>query len=154
MVNSKDKGARAESLAKELLVSFTRLNWQRVPQSGGLSKEHKLKGDLYIPNEKNIYCIEVKHYKDDHLTSKLLTSTNPQLLDWWNQTVREAQEIERQPLLLFKFDRSKWFICTECTLEDYELNNKPYFIYKYNDKDLILQKFEDWLNVIERKFIK
>ena len=104
MVDSRQKGARAEAAAKGLLIKHTNLDWQRTPGSGALNKQHKLKGDLYIPDEKNHYCVEVKHYKDDHLTSKLLTDKKPQLIKWWEQAVRQANEVERVPLLLFKFD--------------------------------------------------
>lgn len=110
MVDSRQKGARAESAAKGLLIKHTKLGWERTPGSGALNAKHKLKGDLYIPDCKNKFCIEVKHYKDDHLTSKLLTDKTPQILKWWEQAVRQGEETDRVPLLLFKFDRSKWFV--------------------------------------------
>ena len=112
MVDSRQKGARAESALKKVLRDATGLNFQRTPGSGALNETHKLKGDIYIPNEKNNYCIEVKHYKDDHLTSKLLTSKNPQLIEWWKQAVRQAEQVDMKPILFFKFDRSKWFMAT------------------------------------------
>ena len=110
MVDSRQKGGRAEAAAKKLLIDKTGLDWQRTPGSGALNEAHKLKGDLYIPDEKNKFCVEVKHYKDDHLTSKILTSKDPQLLQWWEQAVRQGLQVGREPLLLFKFDRSKWFV--------------------------------------------
>lgn len=118
MVDSRKKGYAAELAAKKILIKYTGLNWQRTPLSGALDEKHGLKGDLYIPDCKQRYCVEVKHYKDDHLTSKILTSKNPILLDWWAQTVRESVQVDRRPLLLFKFDRSKWFVATN-ELMDY-----------------------------------
>ena len=146
MVDSRQKGARAENQAKELLVKHSKLNWQRVPGSGALDEKHGLKGDLYIPNEKNVFCVEVKHYKDDHLTSKLLTGKTPQLIEWWKQTIRESAQVDRTPLLMFKFDRSKWFICTSLKFEC-PPNNVRNFVYywKEGDEHLILQLAEDWL---------
>ena len=38
------------------------------------------------------YVIEIKHYCDDHLTSKVLTGKDPQLLQFWQQTVRETNQ--------------------------------------------------------------
>jgi Holliday junction resolvase len=153
MVDSRQKGARAEAQAKQTLIQHTGLNWQRVPGSGALDEKHGLKGDLYVPNEKNVYCVEVKHYKDDHLTSKILTSKDPQLMKWWSQTVRESKQVDREPLLLFKFDRSKWFACAEYTFEEYEYNDMPRLVY-YDDNnfELIIQTLENWLKV-KRKFI-
>ena len=110
MVDSRQKGRTAETNAKKELIKLTGLGWERTPLSGALSAKHKLKGDLYVPDTPIKYCVEVKHYKEDHLTSKLLTSKNPQFQTWWEQTVREAREINKEPLLIFKFDRSKWFV--------------------------------------------
>lgn len=109
MIDSRQKGRTAENNAKKTLIDLTGLGWERTPMSGALDPKHKLKGDLYIPGENLIYCVEVKHYKDDHLTSKLITSANPMLLKWWDQTVREAKQIGKEPLLLFKYNRSRWF---------------------------------------------
>lgn len=110
MVDSRIKGATAETKAKELLVKYTKLNWQRTPGSGALNEVHMMKGDLYIPNCNNNYCVEVKHYKDDQITSKLLTGTAPIFLSWWYQTESQAIKVGKLPLLIFKFDRSKWFV--------------------------------------------
>lgn len=109
-VDSRAKGARAESDMAKFLNTKTGLNFKRVPLSGGLHESHGLKGDLYLVNALNIYCIEVKHYKDDHISSKILTDKTPQILEWVIQTKREAAQISRKPLLIFKFDRSKIFV--------------------------------------------
>lgn len=109
MVDPRAKGARAETVIKEALKKHTGLGWERVPGQGALDPKHKLKGDLYIPNANNLYCVEAKHYADDHLTSAVLTSKNPQLLQFWQQTVREAGQVGKEPLLIFKHDRSKLF---------------------------------------------
>jgi hypothetical protein len=109
VVDSRAKGARAETLIRDSLRVHTKLNWERVPSSGALDPKHGLKGDLYVPNEKNLFCVEVKHYADDHLTSKILTDRNPQLIEWWKQALRQGIQVEKIPLLVFKFDRSKIF---------------------------------------------
>lgn len=115
MTDSRAKGARGETTVRDALRQLTGLKWERVPMSGALSPTHKLKGDLYLPETPMRYCVEVKNYAEDHFTSKLLTSKNPQLIDWWEQTVREAMEVDKEPLLIFKFDRSKLFVAYETT---------------------------------------
>ena len=55
MVDSRAKGARGEYLVRDLLREYTNLQFERVPMSGALEY---LKGDLYVPNEKNYFCIE------------------------------------------------------------------------------------------------
>lgn len=109
MVDSREKGARAETVVKDTLKKLTGLAWERTPGSGALDPKHMLKGDLYVPNAANLYCVEVKHYAEDHFTSKILTSKDPQLFKWWDQTLRQSIQMNRKPLLIFKFDRSKLF---------------------------------------------
>lgn len=139
MVDSRQKGARAEHVVKELLKQATDLNWQRVPASGALSAEHGLKGDLYLPSCNNMFCIEVKHYKDDKLTSKVLTDNKPQISEWWNQAKRQGEQVNKEPLLFFKFDRSKIFVATK---------RKPKHVTKYmyiKFLDIYTLLAEEWL---------
>jgi hypothetical protein len=149
MVDSRAKGARAESAAKDILIRYTKLGWERTPGSGALDEKHKLKGDLYLPDCKNNFCVEVKHYKDDHLTSKILTDKNPQILEWWDQAVRQGLQVDREPLLLFKFDRSKWFVAFNChalkTLCPKDLAYR-FIEFTYSDEHpVFIAKLEDWL---------
>lgn len=146
---SKEKGSRAEVLVRDKLRELTKLGWERTPLSGALNEKHGLKSDLYIPNEKNLYSVEVKHYKDCHFSSNIFTDKCPQLLEWWSQTVRQAMQMQRKPLLIFKHDRSKIFAAYTdmpeaayrhafvsidgnefyvSLLEDYIKNNNPKFV--------------------------
>ena len=163
MVDSRQKGARAESAAKGLLIKHTGLDWQRTPGSGALNAAHKLKGDLYVPDAKNKFCVEVKHYKDDHLTSKLLTDKTPQIIKWWEQAVRQGEQTSRVPLLLFKHDRGKWFVAFNCfSIDDLYPNHKPksYSLIEYNYKikenqfyHFYMAKLEEWLAAEEIQWI-
>lgn len=145
---SKEKGTRAENLAKDVLKKYTGLNWQRTPLSGALHEKHGIKADLYIPNEKNIYCIEVKHYKEDHLNSTVFTGKNPQLFIWWNQTVRQSNQTNKNPLLIFKHDHSKLFVAYE------DLPNLVNHIYiNINSSNLFISLLEEWLEQEQPKFI-
>lgn len=107
--DSRAKGARAETQVRDTMRILTGLNWERVPSSGALDPKHGLKGDLYVPNEKNLYCVEVKHYADDNLTSTVLTAKDPNLIQWWSQADRQGIQVGKTPLLIFKHDRSKIF---------------------------------------------
>lgn len=110
MVTSNQKGARGETVIRDKLRLLTGLQFERVPSSGALDPKHGLKADLYLPGEKNLFAIEVKCYADDHLDSKVLSSTSPQLIEFWKQAVRQGLQVSKKPLLLFKFDRSKVFV--------------------------------------------
>lgn len=113
MVDSRAKGARTEMLARDALRKHTKLTWERVPGSGALDPKHQLKGDLYVPGRTNLYAVEVKGYAEDHINSTLLTGKNPQLLEFWKQSVRQGHQVNKKPLLIFKFDRSKLFVAFE-----------------------------------------
>jgi len=156
MTDSRAKGARAEAAAKGLLIKHTGLDWQRTPGSGALNAAHKLKGDLYVPDEKNKFCVEVKHYKDDHLTSKILTDKNPQILQWWEQAVRQGLQTGREPLLIFKFDRSKWFVAFYNIYEEGRCLSDEYkhLVFHINDyHPLYVAKLEEWLAAEEIEWI-
>ena len=149
-VDSRAKGARAEADIVKKLSDYTGLNFKRIPMSGALDASHGLKGDVYIPNSLNIFCIEVKHYKDDHYTSKLLTDKKPQLIEWWEQTIREAAQISRKPLLIFKFDRSKIFVAFK------DMPNDTNYRVTFNSIDgheFYVAKLDDWLKYENPRFV-
>jgi len=144
---SKDKGTRNEAALKKLLRDKTGLKWERTPGSGALDEKHFLKGDLYVPNEKNIYSVEVKAYKDNHLNHTLLLGTNCQLDRWWEQTDRQGEQMEREGLLIFKHDRSKW-ICM------FQSDTKPKAIHLYYSKlRTYICRLEEWLELDNPEFI-
>jgi len=146
MVDSRQKGARAEAAMVKLLKEATGLNWKRTPGSGALHQDHLLKGDIYIPGEYNYYCCEVKHYKEDHLTSKVLTSKIPQLLEWWKQSLRQGKQVDKIPILFFKFDRSKWFVMMLMP-EKYKEDTKAIILLP---EKVIIYTFDYWLkNVLQ-----
>jgi hypothetical protein len=109
MVTSNQKGARGETVIRDKLRELTGLPFERVPGSGALDPKHQLKGDIYLVGINNIFCIECKNYTDEQFDSKILSSKNPQLIQFWQQAVRQGVQTNRKPLLLFKFDRSKIF---------------------------------------------
>jgi hypothetical protein len=149
MVDSRDKGSRAETLIKDKLKALTGLGWQRTPGSGALDPKHLLKGDLYVPGVTNVFCVECKHYKEDHLTSEILTSKNPTIIDWWSQAVRQAVQVNKKPLLLFKHDRSKIFVGFE-DFPDVDYN----FVYISRDPhQFFVSILEDWITHTNPKFV-
>lgn len=152
MVDSRAKGARTETVARDLLRKYTGLQWERVPGQGALDEKHGLKGDLYVPNEKNRYCVEVKGYAEDHLTSAIITQKNPQLLQFWAQAERQGKQIKKEPLLIFKYDRSKVFVAWNDPnyLPD---GQYPYMYLERDGTALFAALLEDWLINEQPKFI-
>jgi len=108
MVDPRAKGAEGERQVRDLLKKHTSLGFQRVPMSGALEY---LKGDIFLPNMHNNYCIEVKFYKDSHFNDKILTALKSNMfIRWWDQTLEQAKKAGAKPALFFKYNRSKIFV--------------------------------------------
>ena len=108
MVDPRAKGAEGERQVRDLLRKHTELGFQRVPMSGALDF---MKGDVFLPNMHNNYCIEVKFYKDSHFSDKILTAKKSNVfIQWWNQTIEQAKKAGAKPALFFKYNRSKIFV--------------------------------------------
>lgn len=145
MVDSRQKGARGEYLVRDLLRDKTGLRFERVPQSGALEY---LKGDLYIPNEKNHFCIEVKNYKESPLTDKIFTQDKTSnLKNWWIKLKAQASNGGQKPLLFFKYNRSPIFVVTEVP----PTNVDKFMFIHWIDANVMLA--EDWLKEEEIAFI-
>lgn len=131
MANPRDKGSRFERSCRDALRTLTGLKWERTPGSGALDANHMMKGDLYVPNEKNLYAIECKHYREDCISSLLITGKleSQNLIKWWVQTERQAIQMDRKPLLLFKKDRGKILACFKTT---------PTSSYRYMTLDTVI----------------
>ena len=144
MVDSRAKGARGEYLVRDLLREYTNLQFERVPMSGALDY---LKGDLYVPNEKNYFCIEVKNYSDTPLTDKILTQKKTNnLIKWWKKLVIQAEGGGQDPLLFFKYNRSKIYVVTDVSPE--HIN----YIY-ISELGCYVTLAEEWLDKEKVEFI-
>lgn len=143
MVDSRAKGQRGEYLVRDMLRDATGLQFERVPSSGALSY---LKGDLYVPDAKNLFCIEVKNYEKSPLTDKIFTNKTNYFLQWWDKIVKQAELKLQQPLLFFKYSRSKVFVAT--TIEP---KNCKYMYINWLDCYVILA--EEWLQQEKVEFV-
>ena len=152
MVDSRQKGYRAEAALKKYLTDITELNWQRIPASGALDEVHGLKGDLYIPNTNNRYCVEVKSYKDPAVNHLLLSGVGKPLVEWIGQAIRQGEQVDKEPLLIFKHDRSTWFVCFWGTPKAYYKNIS--YNYDILKPPVYIATLEEWLINEEVDFIK
>lgn len=148
VVDSRAKGARAEIDVRDVLRKYTGLQWERVPGSGALNEKHKLKGDLYLVDRQNIFCVEVKHYEEDHVTTAVLTSKDPTLLSWWAQATRQALQVGRKPLLIFKHNRSKKFVA----YTDVPSSDIDHIFVSRDEHCFYISELEAWLQKEKPKF--
>ena len=144
MVDSRAKGARGEYLVRDMLRTHTKLSFERVPASGALEY---LKGDIYVPHAKNKYCIEVKNYQDSPLSDKIFTQPKTNnLIRWWKKLCTQAESGLQEPLLFFKYNRSKIYVGTETKPE--------YTSYIYiSDINCYICIADQWLEKEEVEFI-
>lgn len=153
MADSREKGKRGEYQVRDLFRKHTKLNWERVPGSGMFGVQHQLKGDIYVPNVNYVHCVEIKNYATDSITSNLLNESSSQLEKFWDQCKREAAQIDKEPILIFKKDRGKWLIATE----DFEIldyvPNALSLQSELLDIAIHIVLLEKWLS-ISRKYIK
>ena len=108
MVNARQKGTKAEKEVAAILKRHTGLDFIQTPGSGS----GKIKGDLYVEDKHNLFLIEVKHYKDMGFTHKIFTQKSNNLVVWWNKAIKQAQQMQQEPIILMKQNYSNWFVVT------------------------------------------
>lgn len=144
MVNkSKIKGSAYEAKIKDILNSaFPNIQFERVPLSGSIEY---LKGDIWTPHDTAAWpwCIEAKHYADLEWNN-LLTAKTTDILNFWKQTLREAEVMKKKPLLIFRWNRSKDFVAfnDDIDVESYISVNS----FGYSFKIALL---DDWLKAVK-----
>ena len=112
---SKLKGTAYEAKIAKLLTEELGLEFKRVPLSGSIAY---LKGDLWVPSDTASfkYTIECKHYKEINFTNLLVAKSN-ELYSFWEQACEEAKVMNKLPLVIFRWNRSKDYVLYNDSLE-------------------------------------
>ena len=108
MVNSRQKGHKAELLVANMLMRWTNLPFEQTPGSGS----GKIKGDLWLKHHINKFLIEVKFYKDDAVSTKVFTNKSNNFVQWWAKTKQQAEDSNLEPVLFFKANHAQFFVST------------------------------------------
>ena len=143
---SKAKGTAYEQKIANKLSNEFKKEFRRVPLSGSIDY---LKGDIWVPSDTAWwpYCIEAKHYKDLQWNN-LLTSKTTDILNFWKQTLRESEVMNKKPLLIFRWNRSKDFVAfNDNLIVDFYIEVKSFGCH------FKVTKLDDWLIKI-KKIIK
>ena len=141
---SKIKGSAYEAKIKRYLNSHFDIEFERMPLSGSIEY---LKGDIWTPHDTAAwpYCIECKHYKDIQW-NKLLTAKTTDLLNFWRQAVREAEVMRKEPLLIFRWNRSKDFVGWS---DDVEVDH--YIEIKSFGCHFKVTQLDDWVKAVKEQ---
>lgn len=140
MVNkSKIKGSSYEAKIRDILTKELKIEFKRMPLSGSLEY---LKGDLWTPHDTAAwpYCIECKHYSEVNWNG-LLTAKSSDLLNFWRQAIREAEVMKKKPLVIYRWDRSKDYICWNDSI-----NLNIQITYSGFGCDFKMGLLQDWLD--------
>jgi len=65
-----------------------------------------------IEHKKNLFCIEIKHYKDMGFNHKIFTQKSNTFVNWWSKLCKQSQDMNQEPLLIFKENHSQWYVAT------------------------------------------
>jgi hypothetical protein len=114
-----------------------------MPLSGSIEY---LKGDLWTPHDTAAwpYCIECKHYKEVNWNG-LLTATSSDLLNFWRQAQREAEVMKKKPLVIYRWNRSKDYVCW-----DDEIEIEQYIECNVFDCKFKMGLLSDWIKKVKQ----
>ena len=144
---SKNKGRAFEYVVRDKFTDTFKSQFERVPLSGALSY---LKGDVYPPWLPDFpWTIEAKHHKEVPWNN-VLTAKTSLLLEFWDQTTREALVMKKHPLLIYKWDRSKLFVAWNDDLV--KLENYTYV--SSGDRKFSMGLLDDWLIAASKSYTK
>ncbi len=144
---SKTKGRAFEYVVRDKFSETFNSQFERVPLSGALTY---LKGDVYAPWLPDFpWTIEAKHHKEVDWNN-MLTAKTSLILEFWDQTVREALVMKKHPLLVYKWDRSKLFACWY----DDKVTTINYVHVKSGTREFKMALLDDWLQEAAKVYTK
>lgn len=107
-INSKNKGNKNEREVAKWWESWTGMEFQRVPQSGGLrwANADKISGDIICTDPKHgkffQFSIECKSYQDLDFKPPLLGNKGDKLQAFWKQAMDDAERSGKEPILFMR----------------------------------------------------
>lgn len=140
MSKSKSKGYRGESEVAEMLSSWSRREFRRVPSSGALrwsGTQYWTWGDI-VPPEDFFFVIETKNHRVFDLDEVLRkTPGNAKLTYfWYEQTVESAARASAalcrrvRPMMFYKQTRLPWMVVLDMEVFNALLQH-PGFVVAY-----------------------
>jgi hypothetical protein len=86
------------------------------------------------------WTIEAKHHKQVEWNN-VLTAKTSLILEFWDQTTREAMVMKKNPLLIYKWDRSKIYACWL----DNMVTTTNFVHVKSGNREFYMALLDDWL---------
>lgn len=110
MTNSRTKGSRNERNVAKFMTDWTGYEFARTPQSGGLHwKKKHTSGDIVCIDDKHgprfQFSIECKFHEELdllYLIQGLVGKKTNKIVLFWEQTVKDAEQVKKIPLLFMR----------------------------------------------------
>jgi hypothetical protein len=151
---SRQKGSRAEL---EIAAMFKRwwdpVNpsavFKRVPLSGGWGDadargKFKAAGDVMTDCLRFGLCLEIKRREGWTLDTLRRGKRSP-VWAWWRQCVRSAREVDRVPMLIFRKNRSPWYVMLPA---DQALPDAGEIVSQWEHSDQLVAEGVDFAGVL------
>jgi len=168
MVNSRTKGSRNERNVAKLMADWSGYEFARTPQSGGLHwKKSYTSGDIVCIDERHgprfPFSIECKFHENLdllHLIDNTIGKKSNKILLFWEQTKRDAKQVNKIPLLFMRRNGMKagmqfvvmptnffllWFAWIEpwiCKYGVFHYTNADHAFTIINSDDLITTEYK------------
>jgi hypothetical protein len=142
---SKLKGTAFESKIVKTLSEALGKEFKRMPLSGAISY---LKSDIWLPSDTAAwpFSVECKHYAELEWNN-FLTSKTTNILDFWTQVSKDAITMNKKPLLIFRWNRSKDYV----GWSDFSIDCPNYVEIKSFGHHFRIGLLTDWLEEYKKK---
>lgn len=143
--NSKNKGNKWERTVSKLFEKWTGYKFSRTPGSGGWAKAKDSFGDIVCTDDKHSrrfpLSIECKSYSDIRFEHILLGNKTCKIMDFWEQTIRDANIVKKLPILIMRYNsmpKDEAFVVIDYNLANLFLKNSEKPEFKHNFKKPIM----------------
>lgn len=154
-VNGRQKGSKAEREIAVLLAGWwSKVEpdaiWKRTPLSGGWADAgtragFNASGDLMTTAQHFPFCVEVKKREAWSVDAFMKTPKKSPVMAWWDQAIVQANEMSKEPLLIFAKNRQPWrvlMIETNVLYADFGLTPLVRFFTSTQKKRTVVVCFE------------
>ena len=138
-VNGKQKGSRVEREVAKILSKWWGAEFTRTPSSGMFATTHSVQlsrlgvdiaGDIICPKDFP-FNVEVKSRKKIDLFDIARNGKDSELWDWWEQSVRDANNTQKIPIVIFKENGKQFYVMLNSGLL-FAVRNAKSFLFMQN----------------------
>lgn len=169
-MNGKRKGNKNERALTKWWEEWLGLEFQRVPQSGGLrwNNRDNISGDIICTDPRKgrrfPFTIETKFHKDINFSHLLLNVKGNKIFEFWKQVTEDGIATGKTPILFMRYNgmpKLEWFVAIDGKLykryfQKYEKGIPELKVIKYNSENcnLVILNSKELLQYPGEEIIK